>query len=124
MSPAHLADGRTELLSTAERDLIRREFCVRFGTPPRLADGILLRIWRSGPLTGQPKVPAAVQSLVERGLMVVQAKSAHLARAYFTEAGLDTIRWLALQRRGLDPVSFAHVRRELGIEAPEAAGPK
>jgi hypothetical protein len=31
-------------------------FCVRFGSPPRLADGIHLRVWRSGPLAGQPKV--------------------------------------------------------------------
>jgi hypothetical protein len=75
--------------------LRRNGICVRFGTPPRLADGILLRIWRSGPLAGQPKVPAAAQSLVARGLMVVQAGSAHLAQAYFTEAGLGSLRWLA-----------------------------
>jgi hypothetical protein len=84
----------------------------------------LLRIWRSGPLAGQPKVPAAAQSLVARGLMVVQAGSAHLARAYFTEAGLDSLRWLTAQHRGPDPVQFAHVRRELGIEAEEAASPE
>jgi hypothetical protein len=75
------------MLTAAERDLLRRELCVRFGTPLRLADGIFLRVWRSGPLVGQPKVPAAVQSLVERGLMVVCAGSPHLARAHFTEAG-------------------------------------
>jgi hypothetical protein len=64
----------------AERDLLRREFCVRFGSPPRLADGIHLRVWRTGPLAGQPKVPAAVRSMVERGLMTVTAGSPHRAR--------------------------------------------
>jgi hypothetical protein len=51
MSPSSLPDG-TEMLSAPERDLIRRGFCVRFGIPPRLADGFLLRVWRSGPLAG------------------------------------------------------------------------
>ncbi|WP_147426154.1 hypothetical protein [Teichococcus wenyumeiae] len=112
------------MLTAAERELLRRELCVRFGTPPRLADGIFLRVWRSGPLVGQPKVPAAVQSLVERGLMVIGARSPHLARAYFTEAGLAALWWLAAQRRGLDPVQFAHVRQELGMEAAEPADPE
>jgi hypothetical protein len=107
----------SEVLTTAERDLLRRELCVRFGSPPRLADGIHLRVWRTGPLAGQPKVPAAVQSMVDRGLMTVAAGSSHMARAHFTEAGLAALRWLASQRRGLDPVQFAHVRQELGLEA-------
>jgi hypothetical protein len=114
----------SELLTAAERDLLRREFCVRFGSPPRLADGIHLRVWRSGPLAGQPKVPAAVQSMVERGLMTVTAGSPHRARACFTEAGLAALRWLASQRRGLDPVQFAHVRQELGLETLTATDPK
>lgn len=112
------------MLAAAERDLIRRELCVRFGRPPRLAEGIFLRVWRSGPLAGQPKVPAAVQSMVDRGLMVVRALSPHMARAYFTDAGLAALRWLAAQRRGLDPVQFAHVRQELGMEAREPASPE
>jgi hypothetical protein len=107
----------SEVLTAAERDLLRRELCVRFGSPPRLVDGIHLRVWRTGPLAGQPKVPAAVQSLVERGLMTVAAGSSYMAGAYFTEAGLAALRWLAAQRRGLDPVQFAHVRQELGLEA-------
>jgi hypothetical protein len=57
----------TEMLTAAERDLIRRELGVRFGSPPGLAEGIFLRVWRSGHLAGQPKVPAAVQSMVDRG---------------------------------------------------------
>jgi hypothetical protein len=61
-------------------------------------------------------VPAAVQSMVERGLMTVAAGSPHMARAYFTKAGLTALRWLASQRRGLDPAQFAHIRQELGLE--------
>jgi hypothetical protein len=114
----------SEVLMAAERDLLRREFCVRFGSPPRLANGIHLRVWHTGPLAGQPKIPAAVQSLVERGLMTVAAGSSHMARAYFTEAGLAALRWLASQRRGLDPVQFAHVRQELGFPALTATDPK
>ncbi|MFC7556434.1 hypothetical protein ACFQU7_35675 [Pseudoroseomonas wenyumeiae] len=112
------------MLTAAERDLLRREFCVRFGSPPRLAAGVHLRVWRTGPLAGQPKIPAAVQSMVDRGLMTVAAGSSHMARAYFTETGLAALRWLASQRRGLDPVQFAHVRQELGLEAVTSAEPK
>src|SRR5215470_7236515 len=41
-----------------EREFIRREFGVHFGQPSYLADGILLRTWRSGPEKNQPKLPA------------------------------------------------------------------
>ncbi|MCG7363529.1 hypothetical protein MHZ93_19915 [Roseomonas sp. ACRSG] len=124
MTPSPVPAGPSEVLTTAERDLLRREFCMGLGRPPRLADGVHLRVWRTGPLAGQPKVPAAVQSLVDRGLMTVVAGSPHRARASFTEAGLAALRWLAAQRRGLDPVQFAHVRQELGLEAVTAAEPK
>jgi hypothetical protein len=106
------------MLTVAERNLIRRELSVRFGSPPRLAEGIFLRVWRSGPLAGQPKVPAAVQSMVDRDLLVVRAGLANMARAHFTDAGLAALRWLAAQRQGLDPMQFAHIRQELGLEAP------
>ncbi|RMI16931.1 hypothetical protein EBE87_24750 [Pseudoroseomonas wenyumeiae] len=124
MTPSPVPTDTSAVLTAAERDLLRREFCVRFGSPPRLADGIHLRVWRTGPLAGQPKIPAAVQSMVDRGLMTVAAGSSHMARAYFTETGLAALRWLASQRRGLDPVQFAHVRQELGLEAVTSAEPK
>ncbi|WP_131829447.1 hypothetical protein [Teichococcus deserti] len=54
-----------------------------------------------------------MKSMVERNLVEVRVGSPHLARAYFTDAGLGAIRWLATQRRGLDLVQFAHVHREL-----------
>jgi hypothetical protein len=95
MSHLSASDHSHGMLTAAERDLLRRDLCVRFGTPPKLADGIFLRVWRSGPLAGQPKVPAALQSMVDRGLMVVHAGSPHMARACFTDAGFAALRWLA-----------------------------
>lgn len=107
-------------LTAAERDLIRRELGVRFGSPPRLIDGIHLRTWRGGSRAGQPKLPAAVQSMVERGLLTVRSGAGPFARAFFTEAGLVALRRLAGERRGLDLVQFAHIRRELDPEAAAA----
>ena len=70
-----------------ERELIRREFfCRRFGQDPSLADGIFLRTWRSGPHRGQPKIPPAVQGLLDRGLVEV-GRGRYGSRAVFTEPG-------------------------------------
>jgi len=108
-----------------ERDLIRREFGVRFTTYPSIADGILLRTWRAGPQAGQPKLPPAIQSMVHRGLVEVRAGGhPRLPRAFFTEAGVDALRQLAQDRRAMDPSRFAHVRRELGLdEESDETGP-
>ena len=43
--------------TTAERDYIRRNLDQFFSTLPTVADGFLLKTWRSGPQAGQPKVP-------------------------------------------------------------------
>ena len=40
-------------------------------------------------------------------------------RAFFTEAGLAALRALLEDRRAMDPARFAHLRRELGLDAPE-----
>ena len=104
--------------TAAERDLIRREFCRHFSQDPQIADGIFLRTWHSGPQKGQPKIPAAVQSMLARGL--VEIRPARIgARAFFTEAGLTSLRQLLLDRRALDPERFAHLRHELGVELPD-----
>jgi hypothetical protein len=72
--------------TSRERDLIRREFCSRFDQDPSVADGILLRAWRSGPHRGQPKVPLAVHGLLDRGLVDV-GRGRYGSRALFTEPG-------------------------------------
>ena len=104
--------------TTPERDIIRREFCQHFGSYPLLAEGIFLRIWRSGPQAGEPKLPPAVKTMLARGLAEVR-RDGPWVRAYFTTAGFAALRELAANRRYLDPVRYAHVRRELGLEAEE-----
>ncbi|MBV9750240.1 MAG: hypothetical protein JO157_15650, partial [Acetobacteraceae bacterium] len=107
-------------LTAPERELIRRELHPRFGQDPLVADGIMLRTWRGGPNAGQPKLPPAVQSMIARGLVEVHTDG-RWPTAQFTEAGLTALRRLALDRRALDPARYAHVRRELGLDAEGAA---
>jgi hypothetical protein len=114
MTPASSSSSGS--FSPAERDLIRREFGMHFGSYPSLTEGILLRVWRSGPLQGQPKVPSAVRSMLERGLVEVR-KDRLWAHAIFTEAGLAALRTLAADRRFLPPDRFEHLRQELGLTA-------
>ena len=40
-----------------------------FSTYPTVAEGFQLKTWRGGPHAGQPKLPPAAQSLLDRGLM-------------------------------------------------------
>jgi hypothetical protein len=95
-----------------ERDLIRREFAVQFGQAASLTEGIRLRTWQSGPQKDQPKLPAAVQSMLARGLVEVKL-GGYGPRACFTAAGIAALRRLAADRRLLDPQAFAHLHREL-----------
>jgi hypothetical protein len=104
--------------TTPERDIIRREFCQHLGSFPLLAEGIFLRIWRSGPQAGEPKLPPAVKTMLARGLAEVR-RDGPWVRAYFTTTGLAALRELAANRRYLDPVRYVHIRRELGLEAEE-----
>ena len=105
------------LFTAAERDLIRRELCVRFGQAPQVADGIHLRIWRGGPQAGQPRIPKVVQGLVERGLMHIGPEVVMGSRrALFTPLGLDALRHMLQDRRALNPDQFAHLHEELGTD--------
>ena len=97
-----------------ERALIRQEMSEHFGQYPRLADGVFLRTWRGGAQKGQPKIPPAIRSMVDRGLVEIR-DSDRGPRAFFTEAGLAELRRLLLDRRYMDPERFGHLRRELGL---------
>ena len=101
-----------------ERELIRRELGVHFSQLPSVADGLFLRTWRGGPQAGQPKVPPPMRSMLERGLVELRTDQ-RWPRAHFTPAGLDALREMARDRRLLDPVRYAHVREELGLETGE-----
>ena len=98
-----------------ERELLRRELCRHFGEDPAIADGIFLRTWRGGDRRNQPKIPPAVQTMLERSLVEVRTTNRG-PRAFFTEAGLAALRLLVLDRRAMDPKRFAHLRAELGLD--------
>ena len=102
-------------LTSPEREYIRRELDQFFGTFPSVADGFQLRTWRGGPQKGQAKLPPPAKTLIERGLMRLD-QSAKVPRLVFTDAGVATLRRMMADRRFTDPVKFAHVRRELGID--------
>ena len=102
-------------LTPDERAYIRRELDLFFSTLPRVADGLYLRTWRGGPRAGRPKVPLAAQGLLARGLVRLDA-SLRPPRLFFTEAGLAALRAMMADPRLANPVTFAHVRRELGLE--------
>src|SRR5262245_37394193 len=95
-----------------EREFIRREFGVHFGQPSYLADGILLRTWRSGPDKDQPKLPPAVRSMIERGLVELRSGPRGV-RGFLTEPGMVALRQLVADRRLMNPTTFAHLRLEL-----------
>jgi hypothetical protein len=100
--------------TAAERDLLRRELCRHFGQDPVIADGIFLRTWRTGERRSQPKIPPAVQTMLDRGLVELRITNRG-PRALFTEKGLSALRQLVLDRRAMDPERFGHLRRELGL---------
>ena len=88
-----------------ERDYIRRELDMFFSTLPSVAEGFALRTWRGGSQAGKPKLP----------LMRLDASN-RPPRLFFTETGLTALSAMMTDRRLADPVKFAHVRRELGID--------
>ena len=63
----------------------------------------------------QPRLPPAAKSLVGRGLMRIDV-SRSIPQLFFTDAGIAALRLMMADRRFADPVRFAHVRRELGID--------
>ncbi len=111
------ADSASLAFTAQERELLRRELGRHFGQDPSAADGLFLRRWRSGPQAGQPKLPPAIQSMLARGLVEVRTERGW-PRAFFTAAGLVALRRLLQDRRAMDPVRFAHLRHELGLDTP------
>jgi len=109
----------TFVLTPGERDYIRRELDQFFSTLPSVADGLQLRTWRGGPHAGQPKVPPAAQGLLERGLVRLEP-TPWPPRLFFTDAGLAALRAMMADGRLANPKTFAHVRRELGIDPDPA----
>jgi hypothetical protein len=98
--------------TVAERALIRQAFGIHFGQYPLVADGVLLRTRRSGPDAGQPKLPPAIKTMIERRLMEVRPGQ-YGPCAFFTKAGLAALRALTANHRYLPPDQYGHIAREL-----------
>ena len=88
-----------------------------FSTLPTVAEGFQLKTWRGGPEAGKPKIPPAVKSLMDRGLMQLDLRQ-RLPRVFFTPAGLMELKVMMADGRFADPLKFAHIRAELGIDPP------
>ena len=107
------------VFTPSEREYIRRELDQFFSALPSVANGFQLRTWRGGSQPGQPKVPLAAKGLLDRGLMRLEATPWPL-RLFFTGAGSAALRAMMADRRLANPVTFAYVRREIGIDpSPE-----
>jgi len=96
-----------------ERDLIRLELMPRFGQEPDLANGLFLRTWRAGPQKGQPKIPKAIQTMLDRGLVRIGKNPMGRATAL-----LEGLRRLLQDRRAASAKRRAsrlvHVLRRAG----------
>jgi hypothetical protein len=88
---------------------------MRFGQYPELANGLFLRTWHSGPHKGEPKIPKAIQTMIDRGLIEIRRNLVGRQAVFFTKAGLEALRQLLRDRRAMDPERFAHLRQELGL---------
>jgi hypothetical protein len=113
-------DTPAETFTPVERAYIRSELDQYFTTLPTVAEGLMLRTWKTGPRAGQPKLGPAAQSLLDRGFVSLDAES-RLPRLFFTAAGLAALRTMMRDRRLADPEKFAHIRVELGIDPPTEA---
>ena len=74
-----------------DRAIIRLEFTDRFWSPTSIHDGFWLGLWDTGQKRGQTKIPATVQSMIDRGLVRVVDDYRGLPRAVFTDAGFRAL---------------------------------
>ena len=100
--------------NAAERAYIRQELDEVLTTLPTAAEGFLVRSRKTGLSVGEPKVPPAGRSLLERGLMRLEREGSF--RLVFTDAGWAALKRMMSNSQQADPKKFAHIRRELGIE--------
>jgi len=54
--------------------------------------------------------------MIGRGLVEVRRNPMGRQAAFFTEAGMEALRQLLLDRQAMDPERFAHLRQELGMK--------
>jgi hypothetical protein len=98
----------------AELEFLKRRLDVQFGEAPSVRDGIILKTWKSGPEKGRPRLPGAITSLVDRGIMAVRFDNGSMPVAVFTEIGLGLLRETLCSDHSFSTSRFAHLRSELG----------
>ncbi|GBQ96398.1 hypothetical protein GLI01_07150 [Gluconacetobacter liquefaciens] len=98
-------------MTRSEERFIRWVFGTYSGSNPSLSAGIVLPTWKSGPLAGQPRIPASIRDLVARGLLRVAADEGP-PRAYFTSTGLGAVRRMFIRPR-FDTQLYVHLWREV-----------
>lgn len=125
-----------ERFTAKERDLIRREFMVRWGGYRPLSEGLLVYRWAGGPRKGTPKIGPTIQGMLDRGLVEIDDPEQGMPSARFTPAGFAALRAMARSAQMLSPKEYGHVldqledlarpkrRRGRGPKAAEPAEPE
>jgi hypothetical protein len=104
----------TSSFTKKDRDLIRMEFMDRFGSATSIHEGFWLKRWATGPNKGQPKIPPAVQSMSDRGLVRIVEDGDRLPRVLLTEGGLRALVEMADDARAFQPRErYSHVLAEI-----------
>lgn len=112
--------GRTNSAFDAqERSWLRQELSPQFGVSPLIADGFLLKVWKSGPLKGSARLSPPVAKMGKRGLLVVHATDTG-QRAFLTYSGIEELRSLFLNMRPQDLAEFG----DLHLQLVYASAPK
>lgn len=101
------------LFTEVELEFLKRRFDVQFGEAPAVLDGILLKTWKSGSEKGQPKIPTAVKSLLDRNLMIVISAEGRMPVAKFTDAGLSALAVVLEKDHVFSNARFQHLRSQL-----------
>ena len=104
----------TPTFTKQDRDLIRLEYMDRFGSAASIHEGFWLRRWATGPRKGEPKIPPAVQSMIDRGLVTVLDKDRGMPLVRFTDAGFRALVEMANGPRAFRPSErYSHLLAEI-----------
>jgi len=103
--------------SAKERDAIRREFMLRFSAARSIHDGFLLRRWSTGERRGQPKIPATIQAMLDRGLVSLDDLDKPWPTAKFTTAGFAALKRMAADRRAFSQKDHVQLLNEVAAMA-------
>ena len=99
-------------LTTAEKEVVRWAFMSRFDEAASVHEGFIVKRWATGPNKGKPKLKAAVQCLLARGMITIE-DAGHWPQARFTDRGFHALKLMAKEPRGLDPERHRQLIEEL-----------